>query len=65
MTYAQKERFPQGTRVKVRGLPGEFTVFALRENGTVANIYGGSRGYASWRSVATTRLIRRRNQEAR
>jgi hypothetical protein len=59
------DRFSKGTRVKVRGLPGEFTVVSLRENDTVANVYGGSRGYSSCRSVTISRLIRRRNQDAR
>jgi hypothetical protein len=61
-------RFPKGTRVKVRGMPGDFHVCYFRDErgGLVATVYGGtggSGGYQAYRSVAVDRLIKRRVQQ--
>jgi hypothetical protein len=51
-----------GDRVRVRGLPGNFTVTSLERNGDVT-VFGGKRGrMQAYHSVTRDRVIRRRNQ---
>jgi hypothetical protein len=61
-------QFPQGTWVKVRGMPGDFRVCNFRgeRGGLVATVYGGTGGaggYQSYRSVSVDRLIKRRQED--